>query len=131
MAQVRAEAIARVEEDIRHGRVVVRQLTTHQGMAAEKGAPRDHSIHGCSIIHLMVISIFFIGGFAADFCGQVAHVINHYCGPILARIRCAIRHSNSGPVNYDMISFQVAYVAMGALGLMPVRNRTRILLQAN
>jgi hypothetical protein len=73
----------------------------------------DHSINGCAVICLLVISLFFSGVFGADFIIEIARIINSLCQPILQQIR--------GTSSYEFVTFQVAFEAMQALGLLPVR----------
>jgi hypothetical protein len=114
----RQRLIDRAKASISTNDIVVEQLSTHQGRLGQSDfTKRDHSINGCAIICLLVISLYFCGLSGREFIIGVAHIIDSLCQPILQLIRLGLETSS-----YEFVTFQVAFEAMQALGLLPVRN---------
>ena len=73
-AAQRQSLIGRADTAIANDSVVVRQLTTHQGMLGLKQSV-DHSINGCAVICLLVISLYLSGVFGVEFIIEIARII--------------------------------------------------------
>mmetsp|Transcript_33245 Transcript_33245/g.60705 ORF Transcript_33245/g.60705 Transcript_33245/m.60705 type:complete len:234 (-) Transcript_33245:266-967(-) len=111
----RQRLIDRAKASISTNDIVVEQLSTHQGRLGQSDfTKRDHSINGCAIICLLVISLYFCGLSGREFIIGVAHIIDSLCQPILQLIRLGLETSS-----YEFVTFQVAFEAMQALGLLP------------